>query len=48
MRIPVHQPLKAKSLWSFLLSLGSGAEVLEPIELRGILKEELPFLLYQR
>lgn len=41
MRISVHQPLQAKWLWSFLLSLGSGAEVLEPIELRGILKEQL-------
>lgn len=41
MRIQVHQPLQARWLWSFLLSLGSGAEVLEPIELRGILKEQL-------
>ena len=41
MRIQVHQPLQAKWLWSFLLSLGSGAEVLEPIELRSILKEQL-------
>lgn len=41
MRISVHQPLQAKWLWSFLLSLGSGAEVLEPIELRDILKEQL-------
>ncbi|MBB3110860.1 putative DNA-binding transcriptional regulator YafY [Paenibacillus phyllosphaerae] len=41
MRIPVYQPLGAKWLWSILLSLGSGVEVLEPIALRGILKEQL-------
>ncbi|MGE7602328.1 helix-turn-helix transcriptional regulator [Peribacillus sp. NPDC097675] len=41
MRIPVYQPLEARWLWSFLLSLGSGVEVLEPLELRGILKEQL-------
>ncbi|MFS0869102.1 helix-turn-helix transcriptional regulator [Paenibacillus xylanilyticus] len=41
MRIPVYQPLQARWLWSFLLGLGSGAEVLEPLELRGILKEQL-------
>ncbi|MDQ0171639.1 helix-turn-helix transcriptional regulator [Paenibacillus tundrae] len=41
MRIAVHQPLKARWLCSFLLSLGSGAEVLEPVELRNILREEL-------
>ncbi|PQP83000.1 YafY family transcriptional regulator [Paenibacillus sp. PCH8] len=41
MRIQVHKPLQAKWFWSFLLSLGSGVEVLEPVELRGILKEQL-------
>lgn len=41
MRIPVYQPLEARWLWSFLLSLGSGVEVLEPFELRGILIEQL-------
>lgn len=41
MRIPVYQPLEARWLWSILLSFGSGAEVLEPTELRGILKEQL-------
>jgi predicted DNA-binding transcriptional regulator YafY len=41
MRIPVYQPLEARWLWSLLLSLGSGVEVLEPLELRGILKEQL-------
>ncbi|MGM9957519.1 MAG: helix-turn-helix transcriptional regulator [Peribacillus sp.] len=41
MRIPVYQPLEARWLWSFLLSLGSGVEVLEPPGLRGILKEQL-------
>jgi predicted DNA-binding transcriptional regulator YafY len=41
MRIPVCHPLKAKWLWSILLSLGSGAEVLEPPLLRSILKEQL-------
>jgi predicted DNA-binding transcriptional regulator YafY len=41
MRIPVYRPLKARWLWSILLSFGSGAEVLEPLELRGILKEQL-------
>ncbi|MCG7377618.1 YafY family transcriptional regulator [Paenibacillus sp. ACRSA] len=41
MRIAVHQPLKARWLCSFLLSLGSGAEVFEPVELRDILREEL-------
>lgn len=41
MRIPVYKPLKARWLWSILLSFGSGAEVLEPPALRGILKEQL-------
>lgn len=41
MQIPVYQPLKAGWLCSFLLSLGSGVEVLEPLELRGIIKEKL-------
>ncbi|MEV5028846.1 helix-turn-helix transcriptional regulator [Paenibacillus sp. LPE1-1-1.1] len=41
MRIPVYRPLKARWLWSILLSFGSGAEVLEPPALRGILKEQL-------
>jgi len=41
MRIPVHQPLRARWLWSILLGFGGGAEVLEPPELRSILKEQL-------
>jgi len=41
MRIPVYQPLKAKWLRSTLLSFGDGIEVLEPIELRSILKQQL-------
>ncbi|SFE70202.1 Predicted DNA-binding transcriptional regulator YafY, contains an HTH and WYL domains [Paenibacillus algorifonticola] len=41
MRIPVYKPLEARWLWSILLSFGSGAEVLEPIALRGLLKEQL-------
>lgn len=41
MRIPVYKPLEARWLWSILLSFGSGAEVLEPSALRGILKEQL-------
>lgn len=41
MRIPVYQPLKARWLWTILLGFGSGAEVLEPPALRGILKEQL-------
>lgn len=40
-RIPVYQPLCARWLWSILLSFGGGAEVLEPPELRGIIKEQL-------
>lgn len=41
MRIPVYQPLHARWLWSILLSFGGGAEVLEPLELREILREQL-------
>ncbi|MDP4097443.1 YafY family transcriptional regulator [Paenibacillus sp. P96] len=41
MRIPVYKPLEARWLWSILLSFGSGAEVLEPPALRGILKKQL-------
>lgn len=41
MRIPVYKPLEARWLWSILLSFGSGAEVLEPLTLRGILKKQL-------
>ncbi|MFD3260718.1 helix-turn-helix transcriptional regulator [Paenibacillus lentus] len=41
MRIPVYQPLEARWLWTILLGFGSGAEVLEPSALRGILKEQL-------
>ncbi|PAD20398.1 helix-turn-helix transcriptional regulator [Terribacillus saccharophilus] len=41
MRIPVYEPLKARWLWSVLLSFSSGAEVVEPAALRGILKEKL-------
>ncbi|MEC0373573.1 helix-turn-helix transcriptional regulator [Paenibacillus chibensis] len=41
MRIPVYRPLEARWLWTILLSFGSGAEVLEPPALRGIIKEQL-------
>lgn len=41
MRIPVYQPLEARWLWTILLGFGSGAEVLEPYALRGILKAQL-------
>ena len=41
MRIPVYKPLKARWLWSILLSFSSGAEVVEPAALRAILKEKL-------
>jgi predicted DNA-binding transcriptional regulator YafY len=41
LRIPVYKPLEARWLWSILLSFGSGAEVLEPLALREILKEQL-------
>lgn len=41
MRIPVYEPLKARWLWSILLSFSSGAEVVEPHALRVILKEKL-------
>jgi predicted DNA-binding transcriptional regulator YafY len=41
LRIPVCQPLQARWLWNILLGFGSGAEVLEPPELRRILKEQL-------
>lgn len=41
MRIAVYKPLEARWLWSILLSFGSGAEVLEPSALRGILREQL-------
>ncbi|MFP7255547.1 YafY family protein [Terribacillus goriensis] len=41
MRIPVHEPLKARWLWSILLSFSSGVEVVQPHALRVILKEKL-------
>ncbi|MCM3785156.1 YafY family transcriptional regulator [Neobacillus mesonae] len=41
MRISIYQPLKAQWLWTILLGFGSGAEVLEPPALRGIIKEQL-------
>ncbi|MEC1156459.1 helix-turn-helix transcriptional regulator [Cytobacillus horneckiae] len=41
MRIPVYKPLEARWLWSILLSFGSGAEVLEPLPLRVIIKDQL-------
>ncbi|SEN75674.1 Predicted DNA-binding transcriptional regulator YafY, contains an HTH and WYL domains [Terribacillus saccharophilus] len=40
-RIPVYEPLKARWLWSILLSFSSGAEVVEPYALRVLLKEKL-------
>ncbi|SET49336.1 YafY family protein [Paenibacillus sp. NFR01] len=47
LRILVSQPLEAKWLWAILLSFGSGAEVLEPPALRGILREQLQKALQQ-
>lgn len=47
LRILVSQPLEAKWLWAILLSFGSGAEVLEPPALRGILREQLQNALQQ-
>jgi predicted DNA-binding transcriptional regulator YafY len=41
MRIPVYEPLKARWLWSILLSFSSGVEVVQPHALRVILKEKL-------
>ncbi|WP_214630424.1 helix-turn-helix transcriptional regulator [Paenibacillus agaridevorans] len=41
LRIPVYRPLEARWLWSILLGFGGGAEVLEPRELRAILKDQL-------
>ncbi|WP_127495886.1 helix-turn-helix transcriptional regulator [Paenibacillus glycanilyticus] len=41
MRIPVYKPAEATWLWSILLGFGSGAEVLEPLELRAVMKEQL-------
>lgn len=41
MRIPVYKPHEASWLWAILLGFGSGAEVLEPVALRGIIKEQL-------
>ncbi|QMV42498.1 helix-turn-helix transcriptional regulator [Cohnella cholangitidis] len=47
MRIPVNKPLEARWLWSILLSFGSGAEVLEPPALRGIVIDQLQNALKQ-
>ncbi|WP_440117066.1 helix-turn-helix transcriptional regulator [Paenibacillus sp. QZ-Y1] len=41
MCLPVYQPLEARWLCSFLLSMGSRVEVLEPLELRGIVQQQL-------
>ncbi len=41
LRLRVYRPLEARWLWSMLLSFGSGAEVMEPPTLRGILKQQL-------
>ncbi|GAB6930921.1 YafY family protein [Paenibacillus sp. JCM 10914] len=41
LRIPVYRPLQSRWLWAILLSFGSGVEVIEPVPLRGILKEKL-------
>lgn len=41
MRLQIHKPLQAPWLWSLLLSLGSGAEVLEPVALRNVLETQL-------
>ena len=41
MRLRIHQPLEARWLWSILLGFGPGAEVLQPVELRFILRDHL-------
>ncbi|MFD1176497.1 helix-turn-helix transcriptional regulator [Paenibacillus puldeungensis] len=41
MRIPVFRPLEAKWLWTILMGFGGGAEILEPLELRRVIKERL-------
>ncbi|MGQ8870832.1 helix-turn-helix transcriptional regulator [Paenibacillus sp. TSA_86.1] len=41
MSIQVNTPLKARWLYAYLLSFGSGAEILEPIELRDAIKQQL-------
>jgi len=40
-RIPVLKPLEARWLWTILLGFGGGVQVLEPPELRAILKDQL-------
>lgn len=41
LRLRVYRPLEARWLWSMLLGFGSGAEVMEPPALRGVLKQQL-------
>lgn len=41
LRLRIYRPLEARWLWSMLLGFGSGAEVMEPPALRGILKQQL-------
>ncbi|MEJ8307178.1 YafY family protein [Saccharibacillus sacchari] len=41
MGLRIHKPLEARWLWSILLGFGPGAEVLQPVELRFILREHL-------
>ncbi|WP_128659469.1 helix-turn-helix transcriptional regulator [Paenibacillus sp. 598K] len=45
LRISVHQPEQARWLHGLLLGLGRGAEVLEPPELRTVLKRQLQHML---
>jgi len=45
LRISVRQPEQARWLHGLLLGLGRGAEVLEPPELRAVLKRELQHML---
>ncbi len=40
MTLHIHRPLEARWLWTILMGFGSGAEVLKPIELRGILRTQ--------
>lgn len=40
-RLRVYRPMEARWLWSMLLGFGSGAEVVQPPALRGILKQQL-------
>lgn len=41
MCLRIHKPLEARWLWSIMLGFGPGAEVLQPVELRIILRDHL-------